>query len=211
MHQPSRRTFLAAASAGVAGLAGCLGGGGDDEGRDCSGEQRSVEVPAAGDPDSEVTVAAYEDFECPGCREYALNVYPQIEREYVEPGTVAYEHRDLPIPVEEEWSWRVPNAALAVLEDAGGEAYYGFVHEVYQHQGDYTEDIVGEVATNQGADEGVVREAIEEEPFCEQLNESRAEALDRGVESTPTVFVNDQRLEAPSAEELAEAIEEELG
>ena len=212
MHQPSRRTFHAAASAGIAGLAGCLGGGGgESEGRDCSGEQRSVEVPAAGDPDSDVTVAAYEDFACPGCREYVLNVLPRIEDEYVEPGAIAYEHHDLPIPVDEKWSWKVPNAAFVVFEEAGREAYYEFIPNAYQHQGDYSEETVVGVATELGADEGAVRDALESEPFCEQLNESRSAALDRGVEATPTVFVNDQQLESPDEQELREAIEAELG
>lgn len=208
----SRRRVLAAAGAfSGAGLAGCLGGGnGGESTRECSGDQRSVDVPPAGDPESDVTVAAYEDFACPGCREYVLNVLPRIEDEYVEPGAIAYEHRDLPIPVDEEWSWKVPNAAFVVFEEAGPEAYYEFIPAAYQHQGDYSEETVVGVATDLGAEEGVVRDALESEPFCEQLVESRAAALDRGVEATPTVFVNDQAFESPGEEELREAIESEL-
>lgn len=218
MSHYSRRRVLAGASAlSGAGLAGCLGlggnggDGGDGSIRECSGEQRSVDVPPAGDPESDVTVAAYEDFACPGCREYVLNVLPRIEDEYVEPGEIAYEHRDLPIPVDEEWSWKVPNAAFVVFEAAGREAYYEFIPAAYQHQGDYSVETVVGVAAELGADEGAVRDALESEPFCEQLVESRSAALDRGVEATPTVFVNDQQLEAPGAQELREAIESELG
>ncbi|MDL5362273.1 thioredoxin domain-containing protein [Halalkalicoccus sp. NIPERK01] len=209
----SRRALLASAGALSTGaLAGCLGGDGGGSGseRECSGEQRSVEVPPAGDPESGVTLAVYEDFACPGCGEFSLNVLPGIKTDYVEPGRVAYEHHDLPIPVDEEWSWRVANASLAVFEDAGAGAYYAFVEEVFQYQGEYSEGTVAGLAAELGADEEAVRAAMEEEPFCERLNESRAEATERGVEVTPTVFVNDQQLEAPGDEELREAIDAEL-
>lgn len=210
----SRRALLASAGALSAGtLAGCLGGGGGpsgESGRECSGEQRSVDVPPAGDPESSVTVAAYTDFACPHCRTYARNTYPDIEAEYVEPGTVAYEHHDFPLPVDEMWSWAVPNAAFAVFEEAGTAAYYTFVEEVYRYQGEYSAENVAGLAGELGADEGTVREAIENAPFCEQLTESRAEARERGVSATPTVLVNDQQLEAPGVEELREAIEGEL-
>lgn len=209
----SRRALLAGTGATAVGvLAGCLGGddSGSESDRECSGEQRSVEVPPAGDPDSDVTVAAYEDFGCPHCRDYAEDTAPEIKADYVEPGTIAYEHRDLPIPVDEEWSWEVANASLAVFEDAGAQPYYTFIEEVYQYQDEYSADNVAGLAGELGADEGTVREAIENGPFCEQLTESRTEAEERGVEATPTVFVNDQQFESPSADDLREAIDSEL-
>lgn len=210
MQKYSRRALLASAGAlSTSLLAGCTGDNGDGE-RDCSGDQRSIEVEPAGDPESDVTVAAYEDFECPGCGEFAQNVYPTAVEEFVENGEIAYEHREFPVTIGDEWSWRIPNAAFAVAEDAGEDAYYEFIKEVYQFQGEYSEENVAGLAEELGADEDAVREAIEEEPFCEQINESVAEAEDRGVSATPTVFVNDEQLEAPSADELREAIEAEL-
>lgn len=198
--------LAAIGAAGTAGLAGCSG----SAARDCGGEQRSVEVPPAGGSESDVTVAAYEDFECPGCAQYAQQVYPAVVEEYVENGEIAYERHDFPVTIDGEWSWKVPNAAFAAGEDAGEDAYYGFVEEAYRLQDEYSEDAVAGLAADLGADEDHVRAAIDEEPFCEQLNESVSEAQDRGVEATPTVFVDDQRLEAPAADELRRAIESAL-
>lgn len=210
MQRYSRRALLAASgTVGIAGFAGCLGGGSGNE-QDCSGDQRSVEVAPAGDPESDVTVAAYEDFECPGCGQFVEQVYPAAIADYVENEEVAYEHRDFPVTIGGEWSRKVPNAAFAVAEDAGEDAYYEFVKEVYEFQDEYSEENVSGLAGELGADEEVVMEAIEEKPFCEQVNESISEAEDRGVSATPTVFVNDEQLEAPGPEELREAIESEL-
>ncbi|ADJ14180.1 DsbA family protein [Halalkalicoccus jeotgali] len=216
MKRFSRRALLASAGTlSAGGLAGCLGGGsggsggnGSGDERECSGEQRSVEVPPLGDPESDVVVTAYEDFACPGCKQYAENTAPEIKAEYAEPGDIAYEHRDFPF--HGEWSWPVANASLAVFEDAGAEAYYPFIEEVYQYQGEYSADNVAGLAAELGASEQPVREAIESGPFCEQLKESKSEGQQRGIEATPTVFVNDQQLQAPSVEELREAIESAL-
>ena len=208
----SRRALLASAGAlSASAFAGCLGGGSDSGNEmDCSGEQRNVEVAPAGDPESDVTVTAYEDFECPGCGQFAQQVYPAAVAEFVENEEIAYEHREFPVTIGGEWSRKVPNAAFAVAETADEDAYYEFIKDVYQYQGEYSEENVTGLAVELGADEEVVREAIEEEPFCEQINDSIVEAEERGVSATPTVFVNDQQLEAPNAEELTETIESEL-
>ncbi len=204
---PTRReVLLAAGAAGAVGTAGCLGDDGGDEG-DCSGDQREVDVPTLGDPDSSIEVEVYEDFACPSCRTYELDVAPAIKEQYVETDEVSYRTHDFPTPADDEWSWKVPNAALAVLEDAGEEAYVDFSAEVYELQGSYTEDSIAELAADHGADEGSVRDAIEEEPFCEQIVESRQAGIDRGVEGTPTVVVNDEFVEEWSVEGVSEAIE----
>ncbi|MCL7416769.1 MAG: DsbA family protein [Halalkalicoccus sp.] len=213
----SRRALLASAGAlSAGGLAGCLGGGTGGSGgggneHECSGEQRSVEVPPAGDPESDVTVTGYTDFACPHCREYAQSTYPEIESAYVSSGQIAYDHQDFPLPMDETWSWAVPNASLALFEETGAQAYYTFVEEVYQYQGEYSAENVAGLAAELGAEEEPIRAAIEDGPFCEQLVTARAEAMDRGVSATPTVFVNDTQLEAPSTDELREEIESALG
>ncbi|WP_331235667.1 DsbA family protein [Natronorarus salvus] len=206
---PTRReVLLAVGAAGTVGTAGCLGDDGGAEG-DCSGEQREVDVPAMGDPDSGIEVEVYEDFACPSCRTYELDVAPEIKDRYVEPGEISYHTHDFPIPVDDTWSWKVPNAALAVLEDAGEEAYVDFGAEVYELQGEYEADSLAALAASHGADEATVREAIDEEPFCEQIVESRQAGIDRGVEGTPTVVVNDEFLEEWSVEAVSDAIEAE--
>lgn len=206
-----RRTYLrATAATGTALAAGCLGRADGGSQRDCWGEQRSVDVPPTGDPGADVTVAAYTDFACPACRTYVRSVFPEIKSDYVEPGEIAYRHRDFPVPVDKTWSWVVPNAAFAVYENADAEAYYAYIEEVFRHQGEYSSDTVVRLASEFGPQERAIHRAIEREPFCAQINESRSAALDRGVEATPTIYVDDQPLEAPSADDLREAIESAL-
>lgn len=213
MDHHSRRALLAAiGTVGVGGMAGCLSSGSDGGGggqRECSGEQRSVEMPPIGNPQAGVTVDSYTDFACPHCREYMRTVYPVIEREYVRPGRIAYLHRDYPIPLN-QWSWLIPNAAFAVYADADVEGYYTFVERIFEYQNEYSVETVTQVGTEAGARANTVQQALERDPFCRQINRIRQRAEERGVSATPTVFVNDRMLEAPSTDELREALESAL-
>jgi protein-disulfide isomerase len=49
-----------------------------------------------GSPDARVTVIEYADPQCPGCRYYTLNVFPELVRAYVRPGKVKMEYRGFP-------------------------------------------------------------------------------------------------------------------
>ena len=203
---PTRRAFLAMGVATVAGTAGCLGQVTD---RDCPDGQRSVDHPVAGDPDADVTVLSFEDYTCGGCRTFVQEHFPLLEAEYVDPGRVRYEHREFPV-TGDEWSWLVPNATLAVLEDAGTDVYWEYAKEVYGLFGNYSADGLAALADDLGASPDAVRSAVEEEPFCAHIAEDQEEGEERGVDRTPTVLVNGDAVENPSAPNVADAIEAEL-
>ena len=50
-----------------------------------------------GDPDAPVRLIAYEDFSCSHCGDFTEQTEPQIEEEFVEPGLVSIEYRDMAI------------------------------------------------------------------------------------------------------------------
>jgi protein-disulfide isomerase len=57
----------------------------------------AAEVPAfrvTGSPTAPVTMEVYTDFQCPHCREFYLDVLPQIAKEFIETGKVRLIHRD---------------------------------------------------------------------------------------------------------------------
>ncbi len=183
----TRRTFVAAGSAGVVATAGCLGGEDEVEEPD----EPPLPIPVVGDPDASVTVRVFEDFSCPGCREFKLGVYPEIEAAYIDSGDIRYEHHDFPIPVDETWSWGIAGAARSVQEQGGDEAFWSFASEIYEHQGSYSYEAIETVAENVGVDGEQASSDAEEGVYRDQLEELRANAEEAGVSGTPTVVVND--------------------
>jgi len=51
-----------------------------------------------GSPDAPITVYEMSDFQCPFCREHALNTFPELDRLYIETGKVRWVFVNFPIP-----------------------------------------------------------------------------------------------------------------
>lgn len=216
MERISRRSYVAGVAAASTGVAGCLGGGdggGDGGDGDDDGDERtpveSLPTPVVGDPDADVTVAAYEDFACPHCRDYALEVFPEIRELYVEPGDVRYEHHDLPIPVDDRWSWDAAQAARAVQDRQGAGAYFEFSADLYQNQGGLSYDLVGNLADEYDVDGDAVVEDVQANVYRSVVDADRDEGIQRGVQATPTVFVDGESIQ-PTVGKLSNAIEAAL-
>ncbi|RRJ33590.1 thioredoxin domain-containing protein [Halocatena pleomorpha] len=202
----SRRALLTLSVGAVGSLAGCtvpfLGG---PEPPDCTGDQiTELPAPASGPEEAPVTVAIYTDFDCPHCRDFFTETYPTV-RDRIPTNKARFVHHDFPIPVS-EWSYPVANAARAVQNARSEAAFWDFSERAYRHESEYSTAVLEELARKTKTDPEIVRRASEQLPYCQLLKQEREHGRDRGVEGTPTVFVNDQKLEAPSADELTAAI-----
>ena len=222
MQTIDRRTFLGAVAGSA--LAGCLGdgsggdGGGSDGGSGTDGgggttDGETVEAlppPVMGDPKADVTVMVFSDFACPHCASFEEEVLPEIESEYVEPGRIRYEHRDFPIPVSERWSWAVAGAARAVQDGVGDDAFFEFSKACFSNQSAYSEDLLGRLAEEAGADRQAVVSAAEEGTYRPVLETDRALGVELGLGGTPEVYVNREQTSGYGYEAVSSAIDAEL-
>lgn len=201
----SRRSVLRGGATVTAGaLAGCLGnsGGGGDQ-------VENLPTPTIGDDGAPVTVQAFEDFSCPHCGTFALQVLPKIVSRYVEPGDVQYEHHDFPF-VDPDWSWQAASAARAVQEGQGNEAFFEFAKGVYQNMDSKSIDVLGKLAERVEADREAVESAARDLTYKPVLESDKSLGKQKGVQGTPTVFVNDQKLENYAFETVSSAIDSTL-
>ncbi len=56
--------------------------------------------PFRGNGGARVAIVEYSDFDCSFCARYAREIYPQIDRDYIQSGRIKYFFRDLPAPGE---------------------------------------------------------------------------------------------------------------
>lgn len=201
----SRRSLLALGAGAMGALAGCSSLL-SVQPPECSGRQiTGLPAPVRGSETASVTVAIYTDFACPHCQEFFLEEFPKV-RQRVSSGTARYVHHDFPIPIS-EWSYKVASAARGVQNNTQSQAFWEFAHMAFEHQDEYSLSLLSRLARNVEASPQTIRRAAKKLPYCRLLKRERKRGVERGVEGTPTVFVNDRKLEAPTADELVKAIE----
>lgn len=208
MRTSTRRRFLGAVGIGAAaGIAGCLGGNADADAPEPTGDTvAELPTPAIGSADASVVVEVYEDFSCPGCREFKTTIAPNVIGEYANPGIIRYEHRDFPLPVD-DWSWAVASAARAVQDEADADAFWTFATEIYEHQGSYSLSAIEELGEEIAGVGTSARSAADDLTYVPVVAADKERGLDSGVERTPTVLVDGSSVE-PSYSAIAEAIED---
>lgn len=192
MAQLSRRAALATGAGAATSIAGCLGFG-SGSGADLDDLDPATR-PTLGPSEASVRVVAFEDFSCPGCRAFQTSIFPAVSTRYIQPGAVEYYHADFPIPVD-EWSYPVASAARAVFEEAGDEAFFEFVAEMYGRSGSYSLDLIETAGESAGGVGAAARSAAEDETYREAVEADKELGSDWGVEGTPAVFVEDESVD----------------
>lgn len=145
---------------------------------------------AMGDPQAPVTIVEYSDFQCPFCGRFHNETLPQIVDEYVRTGQVRFEYRNFAFIGRE--SVEAANASLCAAEQGAFWEYadYLFANQTGENVGAFTEGRLQQIAQAAGL-------AMDEFERCSSRNEMQdvvqtqyAQALELGVSSTPTFFVN---------------------
>lgn len=54
-------------------------------------------LPALGDKNAKVTIVEFADLECPFCKRYFTQTFPQLKKDYIDTGKVAYYYRHFPL------------------------------------------------------------------------------------------------------------------
>lgn len=85
--------------------------------------------PMLGNPDASVTVIEFSDYECPFCKRYWTQSYPQLKEEYIDTGKIKYVFRDFPLTNIHPNAVNIAVAANCVGEQLGDEGYFKF-HDI---------------------------------------------------------------------------------
>lgn len=94
-----------------------------------------------GNPDSGVTLIEYASFTCPHCRSFHANVYPELNRDYIEPGLINFVYREVYFDRYGLWAGMVARCG-------GPLRYFGIVDLIYAQQSEWTQGSPAEIAEN---------------------------------------------------------------
>jgi protein-disulfide isomerase len=166
--------------------------------------------PAIGAADAPVTMVVFEDFRCPGCQNFELNVMPGLRRDYVDGGRVRVVYMNLPVlgPASDHVA-RVGECVFAHTNDA----YWEMKTPLYRAQAELADARRAlELALTYapGVDAAQVDACLADPASLEAVRADSATATALGLRSTPSVVVNGVAVATPSAEAVRAAIDAAL-
>lgn len=162
-----------------------------------------------GQSDAPTTVTVYEDLQCPACANLEAQLGEPLAAA-VDAGDVRLDYRMISFLDRystNEYSSRALNAALAVLDTAGIEAFRAFHDDLYANQPEeggpgFEDDELIDRAVAAGATESEVRPQIEDKVY-EQWIENATDQMSRdGYNSTPTILIDGEDADAQQLAEL---------
>ena len=141
--------------------------------------------PFRGDRRARVAIMEYSDFDCSFCAKYAQEVYPQIEKEYIQPGRIKYFFRDLPGPGE-------TNALLKAraARCAGDQGKFWEMHDrLFATQTDPAGQDLAAQARWLGLDAEKFSACLTTDRYLENIRLSIAGAKRIGIHGTPAFLI----------------------
>jgi protein-disulfide isomerase len=167
-----------------------------------------------GAADAPVLVEVWEDFQCPYCARWTLQVEPLLIDTYVRNGQVRLTYRPLAF-LGEESRWTAVAADLAAEQNR----FWPFHHIVFSNHlgenvGAYGLDRLVEIGRLAGLDMDAYLDGLQLEKararFAAIEEASQADAVRLGINATPTVVIDDRPLESPDWDSIRAAVEAAL-
>ena len=176
-------------------------------------ENKYIEM-SKGNDNAPVVFVEYASLTCPACAAFHTNVYPKLNKEYIETGKVKFIHREIYFDRAGLW------AALTARCTNGVNRYFGMLNLLYSEQPtwsrfDSSDKIVEallKISTKSGIDKEKFLSCLEdEEKSIDLMKQYQSYVIEDAVESTPTFIINGKKYTNRSYGELKKIIDKELG
>jgi protein-disulfide isomerase len=140
-----------------------------------------------------VKIVEYSNFGCSHCRDFAADQGKKLRQEYEAGGKVRFEFRPFSLG-----SQGPDDAAAAALCAADQSRFWDYHDVLFSQQGvsanPFDKTQLKQYATTLGLDTAKFNQCVDAGMHVDQVHQAAVEGQGRGVDSTPTFFVNNQRV-----------------
>jgi protein-disulfide isomerase len=159
-----------------------------------------------GAKDAPVTIVEFSDYQCPFCRKFWTETYPQLKQEYVDTGKAKIIFRDFPLTSIHPSAQIASEAAECVRAQGGDAAYWRMHDKMFQEQnimdsgsatGSVTKTVTftdAELKTWAKALGFDIASCLDSHQFASEVQEDMTDGQSYGVRGTPAFFVNGKLL-----------------
>jgi len=187
--------MVGAQNAGRGGAAPVPGGDTSPAARaDITASDRDVIL---GDPKAPVTIIEYGDYQCPFCARFYKTTEQTIKQEYVRSGKARLVFRNFQFLGPE--SKLAAEAAECAKDQRQFWAFHDALYEAesvdgQEHNGNLNRDLFIKIAKQNKLDEVAFTGCFDSHKYEKQIQADLEAAQEVGVNSTPTTFVNGEKL-----------------
>lgn len=166
-----------------------------------------------GDPKAPITIIEYGDYQCPFCARFFEETEPLIKEQYVKTGIAKMIYRDLAFLGPE--STASAEAAECAKDQGKFWAYHDALYRVEiedgrEHNGNLNRDLFLALAHETGMDVAAFTACVDGKKYASRVKDETRSAGSMGVSATPTVFVNERKIQGAQPMSVFEQIIEEL-
>lgn len=141
--------------------------------------------PSIGLLDAPLTVVEFSDYQCPYCRRFQLDVFPQLKKEFIDRGLVRFVHKDLPLPFHPQ-----AEASAAVTRCALRQnRFWSIQQALYKAENCLACKGPVMIGVEAGLDKQQLKRCLEDPSIENAVRSNRSEAELHGISSTPTFIV----------------------
>lgn len=158
-----------------------------------------------GSPTAPVTIVEYSSLTCPHCAAFADNVFPMLQRKYIDTGKVRFVSREFPLDV------KAAAAAMLARCAANGDAPKFFevtmiLFKQQQELVDHTTETLTSIGAHFGMSQAQVESCVKDDATLDKLQADQNFAYKQlKVEATPTFFINGEQFKGSMSFEEMEA------
>jgi protein-disulfide isomerase len=163
--------------------------------------------PVRGNPNAKVTLLSYDDFQCPFCSVMHQKLFPALLTEYG--SRVRFIYKDYPLEQIHPWAVRAAVNANCIAQQKN-DAYWEYADYVHANQQKISKNDKGEkrpqveqfnsldtaareIGTKGGLDPERLNACIKKQDDS-AVRASMKEGDSLGVDGTPTIFINGERI-----------------
>ena len=159
--------------------------------RDASAQANPLEARSKGRADAPVTIYVMSDFQCPFCRDFALNTMPALEREYITPGKVRFTFVNYPLTNIHQHAVQAAEVAMC----AALQGKFWQVHDrLFQRQEEWAArqdagPYLLALADSTGVNHAQLAECVTTHATRSAVEADAAASIRAGARSTPTFYI----------------------
>lgn len=174
--------------------------------------------PVRGNPNAKITIVNYDDFECPFCSRMHATFFPAFLKDYGDKVKIIY--KDYPLVEIHPWAMHAAVDANCLAAQSS-DAYWDFADYVHGNQNEITasgrsdpkwsgafaklDAIAEERVSKYKLDQPKVDACIKQQDQT-AVRASMAEGDNMGVDSTPTMFIDGEKMSGVVTEDELRAI-----